>query len=336
MKVTIKEIAAEAGVSIATVSKALNGQPDVSQKTKKRIWEISKRMGYTPNLIARNLVKKGNNTIGVMISDITTPIHPEIFKGINETANELGYTLFLSDTRRNIENEIKYVKTMMQNRVAGLLVSPVGSNISHFQEIIDDNIPLVFFGGKINDKMDNYIGIHNFNGARMATEHLISQGHKHILMFSDSSNTKTRHDRINGYRTIMEENGLTPNIRIYNGSLRGRECGYALMKEVCDKKHPFPTAIFVLNDLMAIGAMEALVKFGYRVPEDISVMGYDDISYASLPMIDLSTVWQPKFEIGNLAVKTIHKILTGQVGREDQKKILQPELRIRNTTKSLT
>ena len=332
MKVTIKDIAKKAGVSTAAVSKALNGQPDIGAATRDRIMRISRELGYTPNMIARNLVKKGNKTIGVLIPDISTPIYPSIYKGINEAAMKYGYTLLLGDTKRDLENEKKYILTMMENRVAGLLISPVGNDVSHIKEVVQDQIPIIYFGGKVNDSMENFIGIDNFHGAVMAVDYLLDQGHRDILMICDDLNTKTRHDRVDGYKQAMKNRGLIPQVFIDNEGLKGRECGIASIRRILEKGEPLPTAVFTLNDLMAIGVMEALMAEGIRVPRDISVMGYDDISFSSLPMIGLSTVWQPKFETGEMALELLHRMIQGDKPIEDSRVVLQPELRVRTST----
>ncbi|WP_020612754.1 LacI family DNA-binding transcriptional regulator [Sediminispirochaeta bajacaliforniensis] len=331
MRVTIKDIAREAGVSTAAVSKALNGQPDIGETTRLRIIRISRELGYTPNMIARNLVTKGNKTIGVLIPDISTPIYPRIYKGINETAMKYGYTLLLGDTKRSIESEKKYIMTMMENRVAGLLVSPVSNDISHIVQVVRGQIPIIYFGGKVNDAMKNSIGIDNYHGAMLAIDYLTGLGHKDIIMICDDLDTKTRHDRVDGYREAMEKKGLKPLVVFNNEGLKGRQCGVSAIRHIIAGR-TLPTAVFALNDLMAIGAMEALSEAGLRVPEAVSVMGYDDISFASLPMIGLSTIWQPKFKTGEMALELLHKKLQDDPVTEDRKIVLQPELRIRTST----
>ncbi len=334
MRITIKDIARHAGVSPAAVSKALNGQPDIGEATRKRILKISRELGYTPNMIARNLVKKGNKTIGVLIPDISTPIYPVIYKGINERAMEYGYTLLLGDTKRDLDNERKYIMTMMENRVAGLLVSPVSNDITHIKEVVQKQIPVIYFGGKVNDTMDDYIGIDNYHGALMAMEHLVELGHRNIVMICDDLTTKTRHDRVEGFRNIMISKGLEPRVIIEDNGLKGRECGIAAVEKMLRGK-PLPTAIFTLNDLMAIGAMEALNTAGLKVPEDVSVVGYDDIPFASLPMIGLTTVWQPKFRTGEMALEQLHHMIRQDHQEGNRKVILQPELKVRATTRKI-
>jgi LacI family transcriptional regulator len=334
VKVTIKEIAVRAGVSPAAVSKALNGKSDISDNTRAKIISISQELGYTPNMIARNLVKMSNHTIGVLVPDISTPIYPSIYKGINDTAIDYGYTLLLGDTKRSLEHEQNYINTMMENRVAGLLISPVSNDISQIKKIVRNQVPVIYFGGKVNDTMENYIGIDNYRGGRLAASHLIETGHSEILMICDDLSTKTRNDRMNGYRDVMLESGFQPDVVFNTSGLKGIECGMATMQKVLAERSTLPTAIFALNDLMAIGVMQALNEANIRVPEDVCVIGYDDIAFVSLPMINLTTVWQPKFETGKIAFEHLHEMISGKPTDEVNKRIvLQPELRIRRSTK---
>ncbi len=331
MAVTLKQIAQVAGVSIAAVSKALKGDTDISVETRERIAKISKEMGYTPNAIARNLVNRKSNVIGVLIPNLSTPIYPLIFRGISEGAMKHNYTLLIGETNRKVEEEKKYVRTLLENRVSGIIMSPVTSDIGHIIEIVQDQIPIVYFGGKVNDTMRNYVGVNNILGSQLATEYLVGLGHKNITMLSDNSHTKTRHDRIQGYNSVMHKHGLKVSIIIDRSGLRARECGYHNMKKLLEPGRDMPTAIIASNDEIAIGVMEAALENNLKIPEDLSVVGYDDIEYASLPMINLSTVSQPKQEVGNLTVELLQNIISGENPNYINQTILDPELIIRGT-----
>ena len=335
MKVTIKDIAKLAGVSPAAVSKALNGQPDIGVETRDRIIQISKDLGYTPNMIARNLVTKGNKTVGVLIPDISTPLYPSIYQGINERAIKYGYTLLLGDTKRSLKIEKEYIHTMMENRVAGLLVSPVSNDISQLEDVLKGQVPIIYFGGKVNDSMENYIGIDNYRGGRIAVEYLVELGHKKIVMICDDLITKTRIDRVEGYKAVMQRENLKPEIFVNENGLKGRECGLETMTRILNSQTSAPTAVFALNDLMAIGVMEAISNKGLRVPEDISIIGYDDITLSSLPMIGLSTIWQPKFKTGEMAMDLLLKKLSKKNMDVENRIILQPELKIRTSSRRI-
>lgn len=330
MKVTIKQIGEMAGVSTAAVSKALNGCSDISDKTKEKILNICKQVGYTPNEIARSLAKGNSNMIGLLIPDISTPIYSEIYKGMDLQAQKYGYSLFLCDTHRNVELEKKYVQTLMEKRVNGIIIAPVSNSVDHISELTRDNIPIVYVGGKINDSMKNYVTVDNFLGAKMAIEYLVQLGHREIIMISDRDNTKTMKDRISGYQAIMLKYGLRPFVYVDKENRKGRESGYMQAKEIFESGD-FPSAIFCCNDMVAIGVMEIMLEKGLKVPDDISLVGYDDIIFASLPTIKLTTVAQPKIEMGMMSVNLLHKIMKNYSPECENKEITKPHLVVRDT-----
>jgi LacI family transcriptional regulator len=334
LKVTIKHIAELAGVSSAAVSKALNDHSDISDETKKRILEICKEVGYTPNEIARSLAKGRSNMMGLLIPDITSPIYSEIFKGLDLQAQEYGYSLFLCDTNRDIEAERKYVRILMEKRVNGIVIAPVSNCIDHITEVTRNNIPIVYIGGKVNDSMNNYITVDNFYGSKIAVDYLIRLGHKEIYMVCDRGNTKTMSDRIMGYRTVMTENNCIPVVYVDREGKKGRESGYAQAKNILSWGK-LPSAIFTCNDMVAIGVMEALLEKGLKVPEDISLVGYDDIAFASLPTIKLTTVAQPKFEIGMRTINLLNKIMKNYTPDCKNREIVKPEFVIRRTCRRI-
>jgi LacI family transcriptional regulator len=334
LKVTIKHIAELAGVSSAAVSKALNDHSDISDETKKRILEICKEVGYTPNEIARSLAKGRSNMIGLLIPDITSPIYSEIFKGLDLQAQEYGYSLFLCDTNRDIEAERKYVRILMEKRVNGIVIAPVSNCIDHITEETRNNIPIIYIGGKVNDSMNNYITVDNFYGSKIAVDYLIKLGHKEIYMVCDRGNTKTMSDRIMGYKTVMTENNCNPVVYVDSEGKKGRESGYVQAKNILSCRK-LPSAIFTCNDMVAIGVMEALLEKGLKVPEDISLVGYDDIAFASLPTIKLTTVAQPKFEIGMRTINLLNKIMKNYTPDCKNREIVKPEFVIRRTCRQL-
>lgn len=336
MNVTIKNIASLAGVSPATVSKALNGHDDISLSTKKRIIEISEKLGYTPNDIARSLVKKSSNILGLLIPDIASPVYTESFKGMDFEAKKLGYNLFLCDTNRNITTEKAYVEALMEKRVNGIIIAPVSGSIEHIIKLTRQRVPLVFLGGKVNDTMDNYVTNDNTYGAKIATEYLLSLGHEKIYMLVDSDNTKTKQDRIKAYSDCMVRSGFEPVVKLnHSDSYDGRKIGYNLFKAIF-LSNDMPTAIFASNDMVALGIMEAAIECGIKIPEDLSIIGYDDIMFVSLPNIMLTTIAQPKYQIGSLAVKLLSQIIEEKELGVAHKIVIKPELVIRNTCKAIT
>lgn len=330
MKITIKHIGEMAGVSAAAVSKALNGHSDISEETKTRILEICKQVGYTRNEIARNLAKGKSNMIGLLIPDISSPIYSEVFKGLDIQAREHGYCLFLCDTNRDIELEKKYVRTLMEKRVSGIIVAPVSNSVDHIEEITRNSIPIVYIGGKVNDNMGNYVTVDNFYGSKTAVDYLIKLGHREIYMVCDRDNTKTMTDRIKGYETVMQENNCNPVVYVDGAGRKWRESGYFQTKHIL-ALGKIPSAIFCSSDMVAIGVMEAVLEKGLRVPEDISIVGYDDAAFASLPTINLTTIAQPKFEMGEKTFNLLYKIIKSHNSDYKNREIVKPELVIRGT-----
>ena len=333
VKPTLKTIAEIAGVTPMAVSKALNGHTDISEKTRRRILAISEELGYTPNDIARSLVRKKSNMIGVMFTDLAYPLYVDVFKGIDAEAKSKGYTPFLCDINRDIKNEEIYTKSFLEKRLDGFIIAPTTSDVSHILNLTKDNVPLVFLGSQYNEAMQNYVGNDNIAGGRMAAEHLLSLGHRQIAMIADSNPTRAKQDRIEGYRRAMEAAGLCPLVLTKAEKSPPQQCGYQLLGELV-REHPEVTAAFATNDTVALGVMEAAVELGVRIPEDLSLMGYDDLIYASLPNIKLTTVAQPKFEIGVCAVRMLLQMIEGDqavCGRID----LPPALVERRTCRRL-
>lgn len=332
MNVTIKTIAKAAGVSPAAVSKALNGYPDIGEETRVRITRIASELGYTPNAIARNLVMKTSSIVGLLIPDISTPIYPEIFKGLDAEAKKRGFNLFLCDTNRSKDFEVSYVRTLMENRARGLIVAPVDADVGHILELTKGRMPLVFIGGKVNESMQNYVSNDNKLGSRLAVEHLAQLGHSDIAMLCDNAKTKTKKDRVTGYRDAMEARGLEPRVFVDAApGPEGLEYGHRAGLEVLSRKDR-PTAIYASSDMVALGVMKAALELGLGLPEDLSLVGYDDIMFASLPTVRLTTVAQPKFEIGVLAVELLCKAMDAEPGTSRFRETVKPSLVVRDTS----
>jgi LacI family transcriptional regulator len=332
MNITIKTIAKAAGVSTAAVSKALNGYADIGEETRDRIVRISSELGYTPNAMARNLVKKTSDILGLLIPDISTPIYAEIFKGLDAESKRRGLNLFLCDTNRKKDFELSYVRTLLENRAQGIIVAPVDNDVSHILKLVGNRLPLVFIGGKVNDTMDNYVSTDNRLGARLAVEHLAGLGHRDILMLCDNYRTKTKKDRVAGFRDAMEARGLESRVLIApDGDLEGVEYGCAAAEGVFASGR-IPTAVFASSDMVALGVMRAAAARGVSIPRDLSLVGFDDIMFASLPTVMLTTVAQPKFELGVLAVEILCDSLESGGTGGTRRKIVEPRLVVRSTS----
>jgi LacI family transcriptional regulator len=334
MGVTIKDIAKEIGVSYATVSRALNDHPDVNDDTKKKVLRISKEMGYKPNDIARGLVRQETNTIGLLIPDITNPFYPQVARGVEEAAAAAGYNVFLCNTNWNKEREKHYIDALLQKQVDGLIMTPSSEELEHLTAVLKSRVETVFVSSFIKHADFTSVIVDNVRGAEMAVEYLIEKGHKNIGFIGAGEGRFANKERLKGYKQALENHGLevkAENVRDQQGSYK-RKSGYFLMNELL-KLPETPTAIFCYNDLLALGAIQAIKENGREVPQDIAVIGFDDISFASLPEIQLTTVSQPKYDMGKIALETlVDKIKTKSKQAVNRRIILDPSLIIRQTS----
>lgn len=328
---TIKDIAKKAGVSYATVSRALNNHPEVNEATRKKIFEIASEMGYQPNAIAQGLVKKETRTIGLLIPDITNPFFPEVALGIEDAANEEGYSVFLCNTNWSEEQEERYLSVLLQKQVDGIIIAPSSEKQNHIEKIFEMGVKKVVFISRINYSNSTSILIDNVRGAQMAVEHLIAKEHSRIAFIGGIKDAASNQDRLQGYKNALVANGISiDNDYIQSGDFK-RESGHFITKKLL-KLTPRPTAVFAANDLLALGAIQAIKEEGLTIPGDFAVVGFDDIGFAALPEIQLTTVAQPKYNMGKLAFLTLLDQIKGGDNIINKKILLDPVLIIRKTT----
>lgn len=329
MGVTIKDIAKSLGISYSSVSRALNNKPGVSDETRKRVMAQAKKMSYKPNAIAIGLVKKQSNTIGVIIPDITNSFFGEVTEGIIQTAEHTDYTVFLCISNWDVEIEKAYLKTLQEKQVDGIILkSASDSEEENYRNII--NVPYILLEGNPNYG-NNFVGVNNKRGAYMGTEYLIKRGYKNIAFTGGSIDSYTNRQRVEGYISALRDYDIKIdyNLILYNDfTIQG---GYKSAKQLF-KNNKEVDAIFAGNDVIALGVLDYANKQNLNVPEDLGVMGFDDIFYGELPQIQLTTVYQPKYNLGKYALD----ILIDEISKEhsDCKNIiLEPKLIVRNTTK---
>ncbi len=330
MSLTLKDIAKEAGVSYATVSRALSGHPEVNKITRKKIIKIAEKMGYQPNAIAQGLVKNETKTIGLIIPDITNPFFPAIARGVEEAAIEKGYSTFLCNTNWNKNIEKKYLNVLIQKQVDGLILTPSSESTTHLKFIEELSPPKVFINKIINNS-DTSIIIDNIKGAYQAVEHLINKGHKKIAYIGGEKYSTANKERLRGYKKAMQQNDLPVNNDYVKMKGFNRDSGYFIMKEMLLGESFEITAVFSANDMLALGVIQAIRESNLKIPEDIAIVGFDDIEFASLPEIQLTTVSQPKYQMGQIAFDVLYEKLKGQKANE-RRIILEPSLVIRETS----
>lgn len=317
--ITLKEISKMANVSIATVSKVINGKDEnISEATKKRVIEIVTREGYIPNGIAKGLRMRKTRTIGMIIPDVMNLFFSELARGIEDAAEKKGYTVILCNSDNKRSKEVKYLQMLQEKMVDGIIMTT--SENSNYDSIRFNHIPLVFLDRDvdIDKKVDHRIGrimVDNKEGTYHATNYLIERGCRNIGMISSSNLTRSSAERIKGYENaILEKNLLVDKDRIFLESYT-IESGYKGVNTILKRSNI--DGIVCGNDLIAIGAIKALREIGIKVPEEVKVVGFDDIQIAKYMDPPLTTVKQPIYEIGEEAIN----MLISLINKEDIERI---------------
>jgi DNA-binding LacI/PurR family transcriptional regulator len=335
-KPTIKTIAGLAGVSHVTVSRALRGYPDISKATTKKIQQIAKDIGYTPNAFARSLSSKQSHTIGMIVPAMgnDTAYH-DIFNSISSSAAAKGLSVLLGSCGRDLELEKSFCRNMCENRVGTLIIAPIGSEISHIKEICKDMVPVIFLGGKVGLEEENCITIDYRQSAKAAVEHLYQLGHRKIALFVYQPNNRTILQKCEGYEKTMREHGLTPRIYWEGDSSDTLKAGSILAERLIAENN-LPTAIWCASDLMAIGVMDTLKRHNLNIPRDVSIIGHDNLFLSDLDFISLTTFSLPKKEIGTRAVDMALSIMkydeSSEETKPDCKATFNAELIVRHST----
>ncbi|MEX2415413.1 MAG: catabolite control protein A [Paenibacillaceae bacterium] len=309
MTVTIYDVAREASVSMATVSRVVNNNPNVKPQTRKKVFEAIERLGYRPNAVARGLASKKTTTVGVVIPDISNAIFAEVARGIEDIANMYHYNIILCNADKKKDKEIRVINTLLEKQVDGLLFMGGAVTEDHIQAFKTSSVPIVLCA--TTDETDTYpsVDIDHIAAAEEAVNTLIQNGHRHIAMISgtlqDPSNGFARYQ---GYKNALKKAGIPFNedlVRIGNYRYEsGLEVAQYFL-ELQDK----PSAIFAANDEMAIGAIHAIQDKGLRVPEDVSVISVDNVRMASMVRPLLSTVAQPMYDIGAVSMRLLTKLM---------------------------
>ncbi len=330
MGVSIKDIAKAAGVSHTTVSRALRDDPRISEQTRNLVHRLATEMGYSPSAIARGLATGKTNTVGMVVTTISDPFVAPIVQGTERKAMEAGYSLLLSQSGADPERELAAVRLLRERRVDGVIVTASRVGELYTPLLSDLRVPIVLINNQKGGEYLHSIYVNDFAGARMAVEHLIGLGHRDIAYVACPERERSNRNRMSGYRAALESSGLPLNEELIV-QLSGKadmDRGAAVAEKFLSLDER-PTALFCYNDVTAIGALQALHEGGVRVPEDISIVGFDDVPISSVVCPALTTVAQPKEEMG---VKAMEMLLALIEGEERENIVVQPKLVIREST----
>jgi LacI family transcriptional regulator len=328
-KYTIKDIAAKAGVSITTVSRVLNMKEEgMSLKTREKVLKVIDEMNYTPNHFARGLITNKSKLLGLIVPNINNPFFPELCRGAEDEANLNQYSLIICNSDDDATKEENYLRLLSQQQVDGILLSSWGDFPSPSTEQLErSKIPFVLLDRGGQSVKHNGVFINNEQGGYLAGRHLLDLGHRRIACVTGSANLQNASDRLAGFRrALKEENIDLPESRIISGDFH-MESAYTQTKKFFEETDV--TAIFASNDLMACGVYRAAYEMGLKIPKDLSIIGFDDITLVSALIPQLTTIRQDIYEMGRRAVKILIENITNET---NETVIFQPTLIVREST----
>ena len=335
MAITIKDIAKRAGVSHSTVSRALRVNHLVASETAKRIRQVAQEMGYRPSAVARSLKTNRTQVLGVIVSSISDPFFSEILNGIEVSAQARGYSLFIAASQHDPVKERQIVQTMMEQRTDGVIICSSSFSPEHGRQLLSYGFPVVVVNHQGSESFNYSIYHDDVDGSSQITQHLISLGHKRIAYLGNAQSGRTTQDRLHGFLDAMEKANL-PVPGSYIHHVEGGEP--SLGAESVDyfaRLTPRPTAIVCFNDMLAIGVLKGCEQAGLKIPADISVTGFDNITYSAFTTPCLTTFDQPKLSIGQEAAQLLLDLLqaeNGLIPDTPNVKVLQGKLLVRGST----
>jgi len=326
-------VASESGVSKSTVSNVVLGFPGVSESTRRRVRAAIDQLGYRPNVLARQLVQQRTNILGVVVGDLANPFFAEMAKLVERHAAARGYTAMFCNTEGDSASEIAGVETLLEYRVAGIVFLTFSGDSRTMRETLQHQVPVVFVG--CHEEWGDVVSVDDVLGAKLGTKHLVDAGHRRIAFMSipeleDMSDVSRRH----GYGEALDEAGLGPVVRISWSPPADHASVDGVDRELVEvfKGPERITAVFSSNDVAAIALQEFADRVDLRVPEDLSIVGFDDVPMAGLARISLTTVAQPREELARLGIATIVDRIERKVKGPPRTKLVGVNLVRRNST----
>lgn len=330
MSYTIKDVAAAAGVSYGTVSRVLNDRPGVNAQTREKVLEAMKRLGYQPNAIARNLVRQKSNSIALVVPDISSPFFGNLTLAINERAIEAGYNVMLYNSNFDLKLEKRILRFIREQRVDGLIIKPARENSNQFAEF---HIPTVLVSHEYAGDAA-FVDVQNKQGGYLAGKHLAECGYRNPAFIGGFAEASSTNLRLQGFRQALGEYGVSLQEKNSYFGKYSIAHGYETMGQIL-KQATYPDAVFCGNDQIALGVMQQADEQNIHIPNDLGIIGFDDVLISALPRIQITTIAQPIEQIGDTAFQQLVEMLK-EGNRAPRKKIhLPPQLVVRDTTRQL-
>lgn len=330
-RVTIQDVAAAAGVSYQTVSRVINDRPDVAEETRRRVWQVIEELGYQPSAIARSLVSKRTHTLGLITADFSDYFFSQVIVGAEVEARKQGYFFMLCSTERNPADEPEYLRLLTERQVDGILFARPSTeeDSRHIVSLIQQGVPLVTTAYWLPGEKLTVVDVDNVDGGLQATECLIELGHREIGMITGPTGWKSVNERTGGYKLALEKAGISFDVSLIEHGDWSYQSGYVAMGRLLAKA-PQITALFAQNDQIAIGAMRGLREAGRRIPDDVALVGYDDIPAAAYCHPPLTTIRQPMQQVGEVATQLLIEYINDSTA-EREEVLLKTELIRRGT-----
>ena len=329
-RITIKDIANIANVSSMTVSRVINGHPNVKKETREKVLNIIKEYDYHPNPHPRSSTQKPSKMLGLIVADINNFFFCELARGVEDKAYERGYSLIISSTDDLPERAERYVNLLLKSGVDGIIYGSSRLKEPVVEKLISDRFPLVFVARKLATDDYNYVVLDNFKGAYDITSHLLDLGYRRIAIITGHSNISTGLDRLNGYKEALRKRGIKPEPSFIAQGPFTRRTGYSATQKLLSLKTP-PEAIFGGNDYVAMGIIDAIADAGMHIPEDIAVVGFDDTIFSKNKRIQLTTINHRQYQMGSLASQILIDYIEMKEKHYTHRIILEPQLILRES-----
>jgi LacI family transcriptional regulator len=328
---TIRDVAKRAGVAPITVSRVINNSGYVSEKTRARVEAAIADLGYVPNVLARSLRSRRTNTLALILSDISNPFWTTVSRGVEDAASDAGFNVILCNTDESETEQDKYLHVLMQKQVDGVLLVPACSAVEPIQFVQSQDTLVVVLDRLIPDAQADTVRGDSEGGAYQLTRLLLSLGHRRIAMLSGPQGVSTAEDRVAGYRRALTEAGLDVDpALVYYGQF-SLESGYTMTQQMLAVT-PRPSGLFAGNNFIAIGALRALRDAGLQVPEDLALVGFDDLPEDLVVDPFLTVVAQPAYEMGQRATELLLARLSGEAPEAYQEIVLPTALIVRRSS----
>jgi LacI family transcriptional regulator len=328
---TLRDVAKRARVSPMTVSRVANGAAGVRPETRRRVEKAIAELGFIPNGVARGLKSSKTGAIGLIVPDIVNPFFAVVVRGAETVARRAGYRLLLCITENDLTLERQYVEDMISHQVEGLLIAPVGDRSQgNILPLVQRKFPFVLMDRGVKGLDCDLVQGDNRAGALRLVRHLVSIGHRRIAAILEPDNVSTARERLEGYRDALESAGLAFDRELVAETSGDRAGGYSAMHQILSL-HPLPTAVLAINNMTALGAMQAVRERGLLVPRDIALVCFDDVEHLAVLSPFLTVMNQPAESFGTVAAQLLLDRMTGKASDRRRKVVLQPHLLVRES-----